>query len=78
MDLCMPKFEETSESAVLVKWLKKAGDRVHAGEAVAEVETEKFSHPLESPTNGTLVELRVAEGGDIPVGTVLAVIAPDA
>jgi pyruvate dehydrogenase E2 component (dihydrolipoamide acetyltransferase) len=78
MDICMPKFEETSESAVLVKWLKQPGERVVAGEAIAEVETEKFSHPLEAPAAGTLQEHRVDEGSDIPVGAVLAVLAPDA
>lgn len=78
MDICMPKFEETSESAVLVQWLKQPGERVAAGEPIAEVETEKFSHPVEAPVAGTVREHRVGQGCDIPVGAVLAVIEPDA
>lgn len=78
MDILMPRFEETSESAMLVAWLKHPGERVEAGEAIAEVETEKFSHPLESPVAGRLLEHRVEAGSDVPVGGVLAVIEPDA
>lgn len=76
MELCMPKFEETSESAVVVKWLKKPGDTVAQGEAVVEVETEKFSHPVESPIDAVVRELRVDEGSDVEVGAVLAILDP--
>lgn len=78
MDLCMPKFEETSESAVIVAWLKAPGDAVSQGEPVVDVETEKFSHPVESPIDGVLKEIRAAEGEDVAVGAVLAVITPRA
>lgn len=76
MELCMPKFEETSDAAVIVKWLKQPGEAVAAGEAVVEVETEKFSHPVESPVAGTVTELRVDEGAEVEVGAVLAIIEP--
>ena len=78
MEICMPKFEETSESAVLVLWIKQPGQRVAAGDPIADVETEKFTHPVEAPVAGTLVEHRVEQGSDVPVGAVLAIIEPDA
>lgn len=71
-DFAMPKFEETSESAILLKWLKHPGDAVAEGEAIAEVETEKFTHPLESPVTGELAEHLCAEGDDVDVGVLIA------
>ncbi|VWX61681.1 hypothetical protein VARIO8X_50330 [Burkholderiales bacterium 8X] len=76
MDLCMPKFEETADSAVLVSWHKQAGDTVAQGEALAEVETEKFSHPIEAPCNAVLREIRVVAGEEVEVGAVLAILEP--
>lgn len=74
MKLNMPKFEETAETAILIKWLKRPGDRIAKGEAVAEVETEKFSHPVESPINGVLREHLVAEEDEVNAGAPIAVL----
>lgn len=76
MELCMPKFEETADSAVLVSWHKKPGDAVSSGEALAEVETEKFSHPIEAPCDAVLTEIRVDAGQEVVVGAVLAILEP--
>ena len=76
MELCMPKFEETSDSAVVVVWHKQPGDSVARGEAIAEVETEKFSHPVEAPCDAVLREIRAAAGESVEVGAVLAILEP--
>jgi pyruvate/2-oxoglutarate dehydrogenase complex dihydrolipoamide acyltransferase (E2) component len=72
----MPKFEETSDSATIVKWLKQPGDRIGKGEALAEVETEKFTHPIESPVDGIIVELLLKEGEEAEIGALLATFKP--
>lgn len=74
MEVTMPKFEETSDSAVVVKWLKQPGEQVARGDELVEVETEKFSHPVESPVDGVLASHAVNEGAEVQVGAVLAII----
>lgn len=45
----------TSTKAVVVRWRKREGDRIHAGDALVELETEKVSYELESPCTGVLL-----------------------
>ncbi len=57
--------------AVLNAWLKHPGDSVAAGEAIAEVETDKSSLDLESPSDGVLGRHLVSAGASVPVGQVI-------
>ena len=50
----MPKMSETMEEGVVVKWLKREGDRVASGDALAEIETDKAVLELEASTAGVL------------------------
>jgi acetyl-CoA carboxylase biotin carboxyl carrier protein len=56
------------------KVLVKAGDRVSAGEALVILESMKMEIPVESPSEGTVREVRVEEGGVVQEGDVIAVI----
>ena len=51
-----------------MRWLKQEGDVVQAGEAVVELETDKVSYELESPTTGTLLKILAEESSQVPVG----------
>jgi pyruvate/2-oxoglutarate dehydrogenase complex dihydrolipoamide acyltransferase (E2) component len=62
------------EEGTVVKWLKKPGDRVQAGEYVVEVETAKATQEVEAPVTGTLIEILLDEGQSAAVGTDIAVI----
>jgi len=62
------------EFGTVLRWLKQEGDSVTEGEPIVEVEAEKANHELDSPASGTLAEIVAAEGDEIPVGGVLAVI----
>jgi pyruvate dehydrogenase E2 component (dihydrolipoamide acetyltransferase) len=64
----------TSTKAVVLRWLKREGDRVRAGEPLVELETEKVSYELESPSSGILVKLLARETAEIPVGEPLCEI----
>ena len=75
-NFAMPKFEETSDSATIVKWLKQPGQAIAKGEVLVEVETEKFTHPIECPIAATVVELLIAEGEEVDVGVLLATLQP--
>lgn len=52
----------------MLRWLKREGDRVKAGDAVVELETEKVSYELESPIAGTLLKILAEESTQVPVG----------
>ena len=58
----------------LVSWKKKKGDKVSAGEVIAEIETDKATMEWESPEDGTLTEIYVEEGGKVNVGDKIAFI----
>lgn len=70
----MPKLSDTMEEGVILKWLKKEGDKVNAGEILAEVETDKANMELEAFDEGTLLKVLVSEGQRVPVGAPIAVI----
>ena len=58
----------------LVSWKKKKGDKVSAGEVLAEIETDKATMEWESPEDGTLTEIYVEEGGKVNIGDKIAFI----
>src|SRR3954454_18787739 len=71
----MPQQSDTMTEGTVVKWLKNEGDKIKAGETVAEIETDKAVMEMESSTAGTLAAVVVPAGQKVPVGTVLALIA---
>ena len=77
-ELSMPQMSDTMTEGTLVKWNKKEGDKVKAGEEIAEIETDKATMPMESFETGTLAFIAVKEGQKARVGDLLAVIATGA
>jgi pyruvate dehydrogenase E2 component (dihydrolipoamide acetyltransferase) len=70
----MEALSPTMEEGRLVKWNKKEGDAVKAGESLAEVETDKAVMELVARADGSLVKVLVPEGKTVPVGSVVAYI----
>ena len=58
----MPKMSDTMEEGVIASWLKKEGDKVEAGDILAEVETDKATMELEAYEDGTLLYIGIKEG----------------
>jgi pyruvate dehydrogenase E2 component (dihydrolipoamide acetyltransferase) len=73
-EIQMPKLSDTMTEGTLVSWKKKKGDKVSAGEVLAEIETDKATMEWESPEDGTLTEIYVEEGGKVNVGDKIAFI----
>ena len=73
-EVIMPKFGFTQETAEIVRWLKKEGDTVEAGEPIAEVTTDKVNMEVEAPVGGVLAGLRYQEGDVVPVTEVICMI----
>src|SRR5437879_9742617 len=71
----MEALSPTMEEGRLVKWHKRDGDAVEAGETIAEVETDKAVMDLVARADGVLRQVAVTEGQTVPVGSVVAVIA---
>ncbi|MGC2493454.1 dihydrolipoamide acetyltransferase family protein [Candidatus Binatus sp.] len=75
IEIRLEKMSDTMESATLVRWIKQAGEKVAAGEVIAEVETDKATVELEAPAGGIMHRILIPEGTEnIPVGELLAVI----
>ena len=74
----MPKLSEQMETGKIIKWLKQEGERVQSGDILAEVETDKADVEMEAFGSGVLRKVLIAAGGQVPVGTLIGVIAePD-
>lgn len=71
----MPKLTDTMEEGILVAWKKREGERVEAGEVIAEIETDKAVMDLEAFASGIVRKIVVQEGETVPSGTLLAVVA---
>lgn len=72
IDFPLPSLGADMESAILTEWLKKPGDAIHRGEAIAVVETAKGLIDVECYHDGALAQIVVTPGTKVPVGTVLA------
>ncbi|HEY7296636.1 MAG TPA: pyruvate dehydrogenase complex dihydrolipoamide acetyltransferase [Xanthobacteraceae bacterium] len=76
VNILMPALSPTMEKGNLAKWLKKEGDKVKAGDVIAEIETDKATMEYESIDDGVLAKIVVPEGTqDVPVNQLIAVLA---
>ena len=71
-DITMPKMGFDMEEGTIVRWLKKVGDTIKKGEAIAEIETDKVTIEIEAFVSGTLTAILVNEGQVAPVNTPIA------
>src|SRR6478735_3852597 len=76
INILMPALSPTMEKGNLAKWLKKEGDKVKAGDVIAEIETDKATMEVEAVDEGVLAKIVVPEGtADVPVNELIALIA---
>jgi pyruvate dehydrogenase E2 component (dihydrolipoamide acetyltransferase) len=75
--ITMPKLSDTMTEGVLVKWLKKEGEAIEAGDVIAEAESDKATMELEAFDSGILKKIIVPEGGKVLVNQTLAIIAEE-
>jgi pyruvate dehydrogenase E2 component (dihydrolipoamide acetyltransferase) len=74
VEIRLGKLSPTMETGTINRWLKKEGESVSAGDAIAEVETDKASMPLEVFEDGTLLKIFAPEGATVKVDDVVAVV----
>ena len=71
----MPALSPTMTEGNLAKWLKKEGDKVAAGDVIAEIETDKATMEVEAVDEGILGKILVPAGtSNVPVNDVIALL----
>jgi 2-oxoglutarate dehydrogenase E2 component (dihydrolipoamide succinyltransferase) len=73
-NIVVPEMGESVVGATVARWLKQEGERVTAGEAIVELETEKVDLEVAAEQPGILVKIGRHEGDEVQVGDVLGVI----
>ncbi len=71
----MPQMGVSVVEGTLAAWHKAVGDGVLADETICEISTDKIDTDIPSPADGQVIEVVVAAGETVVVGTVLARIA---
>ena len=77
-EILTPALGESVTEATIGKWTKQAGDAVKKDEVLVELETDKVSLEIVSPSDGVLSEIRAADGATVTPGAVLGVITEGA
>ena len=73
--ILMPALSPTMEQGKLSKWLKKEGDKVASGDAIAEIETDKATMEVEAVDEGTIGKIMIPEGTEgVAVNTPIALL----
>jgi len=75
VDVLVPPLGTTTDTLMLVAWLKSEGETVAKGEPLFSVETDKAVLEVESPASGVLCAVRATPGDEVPVLSVVASIA---
>ncbi|MDF9761539.1 pyruvate dehydrogenase E2 component (dihydrolipoamide acetyltransferase) [Peribacillus simplex] len=71
VEVVMPKLGMAMKEGTVSLWSKEVGDSVEKGEAIASINSEKIEMDIESPTEGTILNIAVLEGQGVPPGTVI-------
>lgn len=78
VEIRVPQLGESIVEATITKWLKKEGDPVEMGDAVAELETDKVNVQVPADLNGVLEKITRQEGETVNIGDVLGLIGETA
>jgi pyruvate dehydrogenase E1 component beta subunit len=77
-EILMPALSPTMEEGKLSKWLIKEGDKVSAGDIIAEIETDKATMEFEAVDDGIVTKILVLEGAEgVLVNSPIAIITDE-
>ncbi|MFM2200537.1 MAG: branched-chain alpha-keto acid dehydrogenase subunit [Pseudomonadota bacterium] len=75
IEILMPALSPTMKEGNLAKWVKKEGDKIKAGEVIAEIETDKATMEVEAVDEGILGKILIPQGTEnVAVNTCIALI----
>ena len=76
IEILMPALSPTMTDGKLAKWLVEEGDKVQAGDIIAEIETDKATMELETIDEGTVAKILVLEGAEgVPVNDTICILS---
>ncbi|WP_284035410.1 dihydrolipoamide acetyltransferase family protein [Neobacillus sp. 114] len=73
----MPRLGVTMQAGTVANWLLEEGDFVEKGDYLFEMETEKATVEIEAMNSGVLRKIIIPEGQEVPVNTVIAILAEE-
>ena len=76
-EIIMPKAGIDMTEGQIIKWNKKEGDKVEAGEILLEIMTDKTSMELEAEESGYLIKIVKGDGETVPVTEVIGYIGAE-
>ncbi len=75
IEILMPALSPTMKEGNLAKWIKKEGDKIKAGEVIAEIETDKATMEVEAVDEVILGKILIKEGTEnVAVNSCIALI----
>lgn len=74
VEVVMPKLGMSMKEGTVSVWNKEVGETVNKGESIASINSEKIEMEIESPAEGTILDIKVSEGEGVPPGTVICYI----
>ncbi|MBB2204970.1 pyruvate dehydrogenase complex dihydrolipoamide acetyltransferase [Gluconacetobacter takamatsuzukensis] len=75
VNICMPGPSSSPALATLARWLRSEGDRVMAGDVLAEIEADKATMEVEAPADGILGRILVPEGTpDVEADRIIGIV----
>ncbi len=78
IQVLMPALSPTMTEGTIARWLKAEGDKVDAGDVIAEIETDKATMEVESADEGVMGRILVPEGTEnVNVNAVIALLLED-
>src|ERR1700677_2986172 len=78
IEILMPALSPTMTEGNLAKWIVKEGDKIKAGQVIAEIETDKATMEVEAVEEGVLGKILVKEGAQgVKVNEVIALLLAD-
>ncbi|MCH2205990.1 MAG: 2-oxo acid dehydrogenase subunit E2 [Lentisphaerales bacterium] len=73
----LPSLSPTMELGTIAEWKVKEGDFIEEGQIIASIATDKSTVDYESLDEGYLRKILLSEGGEAPVGKVIAVFTEE-
>jgi 2-oxoglutarate dehydrogenase E2 component (dihydrolipoamide succinyltransferase) len=74
IEIRVPTLGESVTEATVGQWFKKPGDAVAVDEPLCELETDKVTVEVPSPSAGTMGAISVEEGTTVEVGALLGTV----
>jgi 2-oxoglutarate dehydrogenase E2 component (dihydrolipoamide succinyltransferase) len=74
IEIKVPVLPESVEDATIAGWHKKPGDSIKRDENLVDLETDKVVLEVPSPVDGTLIDIKAAEGATVVSNDLLAIL----